>query len=364
MAYILLFLVIAGLLYVTSWFVLRRMARVPLRVTFTPANTICLIVTEEDNSGDGTKGGGNLVNALHAVPGKTLNKTDPDPMKWIFEDGLDPEHDNYLFKKLGIQDMGGWFYTTRMNVDRRLRFGWEDTPAAGDPGQPVEELRTVTKNKKTKHVFYSGELTVRVKNADTADKLGLDMEIDFAFARKYPVRSVLQLADATAFLTSRVHSFVNMHTASQPAEYYYGGDDVGEHREELAQAINEDDVLEKQIEDELGLEITMVSIRDVDMQPHHRDLMEKEITARKTAAANLITAQGDADQEVARAKGRNEAGRLDNDVLAHRINTVIKPAAETPETLAAFRTDVEATAYKENEKVTTFAPGSNTMISP
>src|SRR3990167_9270469 len=122
---VILTLVIAATLFIGSGFAIRALARIPFYWVFTPANTFCLVVSDEDESGDGMTGVGNLVNVLHAVPGKRLNKNALDTMEWQFEDGEDPEHDRFSFRKLGVQSMGNIFYTTRFNVDKRMRFARE-----------------------------------------------------------------------------------------------------------------------------------------------------------------------------------------------------------------------------------------------
>lgn len=333
---VLVVLVLAIIFFLAPAIVIRALARIPFFWTFTPANTFVVVVTEEDASGDGMKGAGNVVNALHAVPGKVLKKSDSDQMKWEFMDGEDPEH-GFLFRTLGIQSMGSIFYTTRVNIDRRLRFSRED----------VEDLHTITKTKKTRSVFYTGELTVKIKEADTADKLGLNFEIDFVFARQFPVRSVLRLADSTAFLTSLVEKIVNNTTVALPAEAYVGGTDAQKNRRRLIRIIETDRDFKKKILDEIGLEITTVSLRDVSMIDTQRELLQKKITAEKEAEAKVIEAGGDRDAQIARNTGD-----------ADRVTRVIVPASQDERTVAIR----VAEAYENNPTVTTYAPGADKMI--
>ncbi|MEK7227449.1 MAG: SPFH domain-containing protein [Patescibacteria group bacterium] len=337
---ILITILLAVLFFVAPAVIVRELAKRDKLWIFTPANTFALIVTHEDESGDGMKGSGTVVDVLHGVSGQTLVKdNDPDPMNWHFEKiGEDPRHSAFLFRTLGIQSMGNPFWKPRVNVDRHLRFAQE--------GQK-EELRTVAKAYQTRNVFYTGDLTVKVKEADTFDLIGLNFEIDFVFARKFPVRSVLKLADASAFLTSLVENIVNNMTTSQTAEAYIGGPHAEANRKTMAERIENDVVLREVIEREIGFDIEKVSIRDVTMDPKYRALLELKVTAEKTKEAQLIDAEREKQKQI-----------LKNDADADRIARVIKPAAASPE-MALVRW---ADAYENNKTMTTFAPGASTAI--
>lgn len=349
-----LIVILAAILFVGPALIIRALARIPFYWLFTPANTFALVVTEEDKSGDGMSGGGNVVNVFHAVPGKILERNGPDQMKWEFVDGEgseDPDH-GFLFRSLGVQSMGSIFYTTRVNLDRRLRFAREDKMGDKEKAEvravTKEELHAITKVNKTRNVFFTGELTVVIKEADTSDKLGLNFEIDFIFARRFPVRSVLRLADSAAFLTSMVERIVNNTTVSKPAEDYVGGTDAQANRQELIRLIESDHEFREKILDEIGLEITAVSLRDVSMLETQRKLLQKKVEAEKEAEAKVIAAGGERDAQVARNTGD-----------ADRVTRVIIPAARDERTVAVR----VAEAYENNETVTTFAPGAgNTMI--
>lgn len=342
--------ILAVVFFIGSALIIRALARKPFYWAFTPANTFALVVTEEDRSGDGMSGGGNVVDAIHAVPGKILDKSEPDQMKWEFMDGEDPEH-GFLFRTLGVQSMGSIFYTTRVNLDKRLRFTREekigDKKEAEVRATTREELHVITKINKTRNVFFTGELTVVIKEADTADKLGLNFEIDFIFARRFPIRSVLRLADSAAFLTSLVEKVVNNTTVSKPAEAYIGGKDSKRNRSRLISIIESDQDFRQKILNEIGLEITAVSLRDVSMLDDQRRLLQQKITAEKTAEARVITAGGERDAQIARNTGD-----------ADRIARVIIPAARDERTVAVRK----AEAYENNKTVTAYAPGTGVML--
>jgi hypothetical protein len=273
-------------------------------------------------------------------------------MNWRFRKGEDPEHDNLIFRKLGVQSMGNIFFKTRMNVDRRMRFAREGEEIKkdmkGEARAVTKEVpHAVTKVNRTQHVFYSGELTVVIKEADTADKLGLDFEIDFVFERVFPVRSVLRLADSAAFLTSMVEKIVNNRTATKPAEAYIGGKAVEKNRQQLIHDIESDRIFSEKILNELGLDITAVSLRDVSMLPEQRRLLELAVRAEKEGDARVTAADRDMQAQMKR-----------NSADADRIGRVVKPAAENNRTVRVR----EAEAYERNTTVTTYAPGASKMV--
>lgn len=340
--------VLAAALFVGPALIIRALARKPFYWTFTPANTFTIIVTEEDGSGDGMSGGGNIVDVLHAVPGKRLVKISPDSMNWAFIDDEDSDH-GFLFRTLGVQSMGSIFRTTRVNLEQRTRYTREQgIPSDKRPearATSKEELHNVTKGKKSRSVFYTGELTIVVKEADTADRLGVNFEIDLIFARRFPVRSVLRIADTPAFLDSLTQRVVNSETSTRNAEDFIGGPDTKTNRNNLITSIKNDIKVEVLIE--LGLEITSVSLRDVSMTDDQRKFLELKMQTEKKAEALVIEATGKRDAQIAINTGD-----------ADRITRVIIPAARDERTVRVR----EAEAYERNPVVTTYAPGSSTML--
>src|SRR5260221_14435130 len=99
----------------------------------------------------------------HAIPGRTVVARAADPMKWYFKSGTDPDHETYLYRRLGVQDMGSIFYKLRLDVDKRERY-------ARDSEKPQEGMKTTTKIRETEHVFFTGEQEITVKQADTKNR--------------------------------------------------------------------------------------------------------------------------------------------------------------------------------------------------
>jgi len=73
----------------------------------------------------------------------------------------------------------------------------------------------------------------------------------------------------------------------------------------------------------------------------------------------ILNAEGTKQAAILNAEGAKQAVILANDAEADHITRVVKPAAESELTVRAY----EAEAYRENEIVTTFAPGAGIMVS-
>lgn len=333
----------------------------PFYWTFDPENTFAIVVTQEEESGTGTSvststGGservsGNIVDLLHGISGSRLEKHGTsDPMQWeIIEDEDDPRH-NWMYRILGVQSMRSIYRTLRLNKDVRMRFSRDDD-------KPTEALHTVTKDRLVKHVHYTGEFTVVVDEADTADGLGVNFEIDFGFRRKFPIRTVLKLADSAAFLTSLVEETVNMATVSLPASGFIGGMSAAAvtpttraNREALVNDIKTNPEFMNKILDVIGFEIISVSLRKVSMTPAQRALLQRQVDADTAAKAKIREAEGDRDAQ----NLRTEADKK-------RLDDVLIPAAETAGRVAIFQADRAATAI-ERTKLHTYAQGMPTVI--
>lgn len=348
-----LILLIATGLYLGLPFGIRSLGKIPFRWTTNPANTFALVVTHSNDPRVQDQGG-NIVDILHGINGKRLVRKGADPLDWYFKKGTDPSHQNFFFTRLGVQDMGSIFYTLRTNIDKRMRFSREKD-------KPTEDLHSVTREETAKHIFFTGDLTVVIKEADTADNVYLDFEIDFIFERTFPARSIIHLGDAAAFLTSLVKQMVNNETSIRPVLDYYGGPDTKTHRQKLAEDIHNNPDFQKKVLRELGLDITSVSIRDVAVDPEYRELFALDTKAEKKGEAELIAAQKARLTAVEKATGEMEAENLRTSAKKRLLDDVTIPAAASELTLAAFAIERNADAYAKNTTVTTYAPGKDTV---
>lgn len=305
-------LVVAVLIIFSPLLLIRNLARrsPPFIWLYTPENTFTPIVAHDKGTGES---GSQVVDVKHGCQGKVLDKSNPDPMKWRFKNGRDPDHDYILFRFLGVQPMQhNPFFTPRTNKIVRDRYTRE---------KDDQSLHTVTKTDVTTQVPFSGEMTLVIEGSDTADKMAIDFEIDIIFERILPILSLTRLADSNAFLKSLAEAVVNDHTIIRAAAYYYGGKDVDKHRQTLTKAIR--DAIKRIALKELGLRISAVSMRSVSLKPEYLKLLQLKVIAEK-----------EGEEKVIRAKKTKLAQIELNSAEADRIERVVRPAAENSRTVA------------------------------
>ncbi len=337
-AFIVIPLVVA-LLFISSGFGIKLLGKIPFYWIEISGQAFAIIVTGDQKEGEMTKGGGNVVNLLHAIPGHFVDKTSANEMDWEIKKGDEPEHHTLAYRRLGVQKMGSIYYTVRSNVDRRLRF----TRKSGQDSYQVQPSDDTIK-----FVPFSGELSVVIEESDTADGLAIDLEFDFIFERVFPIRSVLRLADSPAFLTSMIEQLVNNATSVRPSMDYLGGPESGKLKQQLA------DDAEKVIADpalkEIGLRITKGTLRSVTMRPEYRSILQQQVEAEKAAAAALIKAEND-----------RKIRMMQNDTDADRVERVTIPSSTNPLRVAARF----AEALEKNEHLTsiTYAPGKDSFVN-
>lgn len=339
-------LVIVVLTLLSLGYGIRKMATRdnPLIWIAAPANRFALIVTNDKKGAEGADdSGGNITNVLHSVPGKWLDKGDPNPMKWEFKDfdtdhEIDPDHTGFLYWALGVQGMGV-FRTPKLIFEKRMRY----TRKEGEV-----ETHAVAKDKRRHFFHYSGEQTVSITDSDTKDGLGINVELELIFERVLPVKAMIRLADAASFLDSKIEEMVNLITAKHNAKDYFRGDSVAKNKEEVAREVEEKfGAFKDQLLEELGIQIKAVNLRSVGMKPEHRTLIELETKAELEGEAKVTEAKRD-----------KEAKILGSEAEAFHVENVTKPAA-TSELTVRVR---EAEAYEKNKTVTTFVRGNGAGI--
>ncbi len=342
-----LIVAITTVLYLGAPFGIRALARIPFRWAFIAAGTFGLVVTEDDGEEDGSSGAGNLVGILHAIPGKVLVKASHNIMDWELVDGPDPDHSNDQFKVWGVQDMGSIFYDLRTCVDKHLRFAQDDGKLEAKP-----------KKNKTKNVYFSGDMAVKIAEADTSDGYGFDLEMDLIFERTFPARSILRLADAPAFLSSLVESDVNQHTVGKPVTDFYSGKAATKNRARLANDIFRNPDFKEGVRDQLGLTITKVSIRVVKVS----DAVKKSLTAKEdaanTAKAEKEKVRQQAENTEKMGKAEAAARKAGVEVDAWQVQNVLLPLARDGNTVAVAMAD----ALIKNKTITVWAPGQDKMV--
>ena len=301
----------------------------PTFVTFVPAQMHALVTTKSSKITDATKGGGNIVNVIHAIPGKRLDKSPVDHMDWHYKDGKEPR--GLLYFLLGIQFIWPFRYL-RLNDVRTFRFGRKD-----------EESRysIMAKSQQTRYVFFSGQHDVQVESAETIGILKINLLFNLIYEETFPVRVRLRTADPYAILTMMVTRLVIGKVGGIDPKLLIA-EEV--RQQELADAIQ---AIAPVVEEQLGIKVKKVTLADVAFDSETQRLLELEKKTEIENKAKVAIAEAERDAQVARNTGD-----------ADRVTRVIIPAARDERTVAVR----VAEAYENNETVTTFAPGANTMI--
>jgi len=321
---------------------------------YVPFNMYAFITTMRNKSIDLTLGGGGITNILHNVPGKRIDKSSTDHMKWEF--CLGEEKRGLLYHLIGVQWMG--FYRSAMLVNvRTFRWGRKE-----DEG----EYHMLTKDQKTSFVFFSGQHDIEIKDAETVGQFRLDFVFNLNYENTFPVKEQFKLADSNAVLSIMAEEKVIGITGTKEPEDFLGGSE--ENKRKLTESIlgiSERTLLE------LGKGLTEVNLASVEMDEKERVLFELKETKRREGEAALITAELAAKQTIETAKGTKaaailvaegakQAKELTNLADEDYVTRVLKPMATDERAVAVFR----AAAYRDNGHVTTYAPGEGDAILP
>ena len=301
----------------------------PTFVTFVPAQMHALVTTKSSKITDATKGGGNIVNVIHAIPGKRLDKSPVDHMDWHYKDGK--ESRGLLYYLLGIQFIWPFRYL-RLNDVRTFRFGRKDEES---------KYSIMAKSQQTRYVFFSGQHDIQVESAETIGILKINLLFNLIYEETFPVRVRLRTADPYAILTMMVTRLVIGKVGGIDPKLLIA-EEV--RQQELADAIQ---AIAPMVEEQLGIKVKKVTLADVAFDSETQRLLELEKKTEIENKAKVAIAEAERDAQVARNTGD-----------ADRVARVIIPAARDERTVAVR----VAEAYEKNETVTTFAPGANTMI--
>ena len=301
----------------------------PTFVTFVPAQMHALVTTKSSKITDATKGGGNIVNVIHAIPGKRLDKSPVDHMDWHYKDGKEPR--GLLYYLLGIQFIWPFRYL-RLNDVRTFRFGRKDKES---------RYSIMAKSQQTRYVFFSGQHDIQVESAETIGILKINLLFNLIYEETFPVRVRLRTADPYAILTMMVTRLVIGKVGGIDPKLLIA-EEV--RQQELADAIQ---AIAPMVEEQLGIKVKKVTLADVAFDSETQRLLELEKKTEIENKAKVAIAEAERDAQVARNTGD-----------ADRVARVIIPAARDERTVAVR----VAEAYEKNETVTTFAPGANTMI--
>ena len=325
-------IILAFLIFLGLALLLRAIAgrENPTLVTFVPAQKHAQVTTKSNKITDATKGGGNIIDVIHSIPGKKLDKSPIDHMNWHYKEGK--ESRGILYHLLGIHFIGIFRYL-RLNDVRTFRFGRKD-------GESVYRLQA--KSDQTRFVFFSGQHDIHIENVETTGIFKINLLFNLIYEETFPVRVRLRTADPYAVLTMMVTRLVISKVGGTDPKLFIAEET---RQQELTDAIQ---AIAPVVEEQLGITIKKVTLADVAFDSDTQRLLELEKKTEIENKAKIAIAEADRDAQVARNTGD-----------ADRVERVVKPAAENDRTVAVR----VAEAYERNTVVTTFAPGAgNTMI--
>jgi hypothetical protein len=292
------------------------------------ANKFALVVPK---GGSPNSDGGGVVDVIHAIPGYVLMKPSSDAMSWYFKKG--EEERDLLFKLLGVVWLGP-YQTLRTNTVRSFRFGRKDEES---------EYRVMPKDEKEKWVHFSAQHDMQMKDVETKDVLGVNININLLYNNVFPVRSILIVADSNAVLNIMTEEEVINTVGNTTLKKIVSG--TRNAKQEIADNIMG---IKREIRKKIGKWITSIDIFEISMNDETRDLMELEETTEKKNAAEIAVAEKD-----------KKVAILRNDHLKDHNDRVILPLAAAGADAVRIR---HAEALEKLTNLTTYAPGADVMV--
>jgi hypothetical protein len=280
---LLLGLAVASLIFGTALASIWALAKKEILWCFVHANTFVLVVSGESNPDEVGQSGG-VVDVLHEVPGKRLDKSSPNKLEWKFVDG-EEEH-GLLHFILGVHWIGP-FRSLRNN-------GVKDS----------KEVR--------KYVYYSREQDVVVEGVKTTGAYNLNFPFNTLYLVVFPVRAILGVANPNSVLNSMVGEVVANIAGAHEPEYFIQGD--ASHKKEVVQAIKS---IDSDILDKIGISLHSINLLPITLDAVSQKLFELAETTRRENVAKLQIAETD-----------KQVGILANDVKEDHVNRVLIPTGK------------------------------------
>ncbi|MHB1330388.1 MAG: SPFH domain-containing protein [Minisyncoccota bacterium] len=321
-------------------FFIQFLGRQNILWSIVPANTFAFVTHTSERNGDMTEGGGSVVDIIHGVPGMKINKEDINPQEWYFESG--EEDRGLLFYILGVTWIGP-FKTLRWNKLKKFRY---------THGERGDEYHIMPKDDIVRFVPFSGEQAVEIKDAETKSVFGVDLVFNIIQEKKYPLKSVLRVADSNAVLTTMIHERVIMVTSMHEPEALLSED--SKNKSSLIQAADNAD---EEALREIGTHMTRVTLISVSVSEEDRKLFELKEKNEREGDAAIVRAKKEAEATIERAEGDKKAKILMNEADSDQVERVVKPSAENDRTVAV----VQALAYRDNKHV--IAVGGTPLIN-
>lgn len=341
-------LIVLGIIIIGLALLFRLLGALEILFCFIPANASAIVVSKGNETADVTQGGGGIVDVIHDIPGKFLDKSPISPMDWKYVPGK--EGRGILYHGLPGLHLGlqwkGVFTSLRTNKVQSTRYGKIENST--DFGLKPKDFLT-------KFVQFSGELSVSVLKAETLSVYGLDVEYDIIYETTYPVRAIVRLAEPNAFLSAMIAKATFAVTRKYAPEEFLTGTQSHDRQQELVDAVLEIGKEDGATEKAFGIRITEVTIRAVDPEESQRAILELASKTERENVAAISAAEARKTIRVKQAEAENLAGMLDIEVQEMLLNRVTLPTARQPGAIAVAAVQ----AYRDNKTVTVFAPGGN-----
>jgi regulator of protease activity HflC (stomatin/prohibitin superfamily) len=350
-----------------------------------PPNTSALVVLKPNTLKTSDKGeiigvnndGGDVVNVITTAVGRHIDKSADDPMDWKLVKGRTLH--GILYRIWGLRFIGLWRYLLWCDV-RTFRFGRTNDET---------KYHVMAKSEQTKFRHVDTQHDINMESVETGKVLRMDMRVNLTIEETYPVRVELKRADPYAQLTIAVEASIVEHMGQVDPKAFIGQPTTEQSKnkeslkKELVDRLQGKD-LRKRVQDETGLTIVTANLRSFDFDEATRAALEREERAELEAKGKLVEAkneaaqareraqgyrdseitkaQGDKEAAILRAQGQKEAQIALNDAAEDRLKRVLEPAAATALTSEVFRSDREAAAYENNDKITTWVNGGSAVI--
>lgn len=347
-------LIIASATFLCLALLIRVMADKHILWAIIPANCYALVTTKSNDTGDLTKGGGGVVDIIHNVPGKKLDKRNHNLMEWCFKNGR--ESRSILFIILGVEWIGP-FRTLRTNKIRRFRYSKRSGDRQAVSGSLFKDYEVQDDDLTTKYVPFSGEQAVPIVDAESIEFFELNFLLNAIEESTYPLKAI-RVADANAILAGMIKEKINALTGTRKPDEFLKASP-----ESTRLVVNAAMTATAEAEVEIGKRIIKINLVTTDMDEADRNLFELAARTEKTNAAKIAEAERVKKERILEAEGQAQAKRLNNETDEERLTRILLPAATTGLTSEVFRSDREAAALERLTNLSTLVIGGGAIVS-
>lgn len=330
-------------------------------------------IEKSDVGGTIERGGGEILDLLHSVPGKVRNKTSDNSYDWSLEDGN--------------EDWGFWqWYTGGAHflgpkkelmvwAIHELRYVLKTIQVKNEQGEmeDKEVYGTDARHYETLFPYHSSALDVRVNEVNVKDLFTINFHLNLYQERKFPFRA-LKVDDPNARVSLAAEARVIDSAGDYTPEQILEGKETI--KLDIAKSV---DAMSSATEVEVGMTTSRAIMYHLDVNAAERAALKLKkdaelknavrvqnantdkkvgiIEEKKKAAIQIIQAETDKKTKVTQARADKKVGILRNDVEADRTERVTLKIAREPNGPAVRA----AEAYENNETVV--VSGANLLTS-